>query len=63
MDVGNSVIVVEYDMDVVVYVDWIIDFGFGVGDEGGCIVVLGLFDCFVKVSGKIGSKIVFYLVW
>jgi excinuclease ABC subunit A len=38
---GNTVIVVEHDMDVVAASDWIIDVGPGAGDEGGRIVASG----------------------
>jgi excinuclease ABC subunit A len=38
---GNTVIVVEHDMDVVAGSDWIIDIGPGAGDEGGRVVASG----------------------
>jgi excinuclease UvrABC ATPase subunit len=38
---GNTVVVVEHDMDVVAGSDWIIDIGPGAGDEGGRIVASG----------------------
>ena len=38
---GNSVVVVEHDMDVVAGSDWIIDIGPGAGDEGGKVVAAG----------------------
>jgi len=38
---GNTVIVVEHDMDVVATSDWIIDIGPGAGDEGGRVVASG----------------------
>ena len=41
VDAGNTVIVVEHDMRVVVASDWVIDIGPGAGDEGGEIVVAG----------------------
>ncbi len=41
VDAGNTVIVVEHDMDVVTQSDWVIDIGPGAGDEGGKIVVAG----------------------
>ncbi|HVG15255.1 MAG TPA: excinuclease ABC subunit UvrA [Chitinophagaceae bacterium] len=41
VDGGNTVIVVEHDMDVVAHSDWIIDIGPGAGDEGGRIVAEG----------------------
>jgi excinuclease ABC subunit A len=41
VDAGNTVIVVEHDMQVVAGSDWVIDVGPGAGDEGGRIVVAG----------------------
>lgn len=41
VDGGNTVIVVEHDMDVVSNADWVIDLGPGAGNEGGKIVVAG----------------------
>jgi len=38
---GNTVIVVEHDMEVAAASDWIVDIGPGAGDEGGCIVASG----------------------
>jgi excinuclease ABC subunit A len=41
VDSGNTVIVVEHDMQVVAGSDWVIDMGPGAGDEGGHIVAAG----------------------
>lgn len=41
VDAGNTVIVIEHDMDIVSGSDWVIDVGPGAGDEGGKIVVTG----------------------
>jgi excinuclease ABC subunit A len=41
VDAGNTVIVVEHDMQVVAGSDWVIDIGPGAGEEGGTIVVAG----------------------
>ena len=38
---GNTVIMVEHDMQVASNSDWIIDMGPGAGDEGGLIVAAG----------------------
>ena len=38
---GNTVIVVEHDMQVVAKSDWVIDIGPGAGEEGGRIVASG----------------------
>lgn len=41
VDAGNSVVVVEHDMEVVADADWVIDLGPGAGDRGGRIVAAG----------------------
>jgi len=41
VDSGNTVVVVEHDMDVAAASDWIIDIGPGAGDEGGKVVATG----------------------
>jgi excinuclease ABC subunit A len=38
---GNTVVVVEHDMQMVATSDWMIDMGPGAGDEGGAIVAAG----------------------
>jgi excinuclease ABC subunit A len=41
VDAGNTVVVVEHDMDVVATADWVVDLGPGAGDEGGRVVATG----------------------
>ena len=42
VDYGNTVIVIEHQMDVVKNADWVIDLGPGAGDEGGYLVAAGI---------------------
>lgn len=41
VDAGNTVIVVEHDMQVIAQSDWVIDIGPGAGEDGGNIVAQG----------------------
>jgi excinuclease ABC subunit A len=52
VDAGNTVVVVEHEMDVVASADWVIDLGPGGGDAGGRIVAAGPPDEVARVSGS-----------
>lgn len=52
VDSGNTVVVVEHDMQVVAQSDWIIDMGPGAGDEGGRVVCSGTPEAVRKVAGS-----------
>jgi excinuclease ABC subunit A len=41
-DLGNSVVVVEHDTEVIESADWLVDFGPGAGSQGGHVVAAGL---------------------
>lgn len=58
VDAGNTVIVVEHDMDLIAGSDWVIDMGPGAGEEGGQIVASGTP---AEVAGEKKSKTAYYL--
>jgi excinuclease ABC subunit A len=58
VDAGNTVVVVEHDMDVVAAADWVIDLGPSGGDKGGQIVAVGTPADVAKAKG---SKTAAYL--
>jgi excinuclease ABC subunit A len=41
VDKGNSIVVIEHNLDVIRCADWLIDLGPEGGDRGGAIVVAG----------------------
>jgi excinuclease ABC subunit A len=52
VEAGNSVVVVEHDIDVVAAADWVIDLGPGAGDEGGRIVAEGPPEAVARTRGS-----------
>lgn len=61
VDKGNTVLVIEHNLDVIKSADWIIDMGPDGGDKGGKIVAVGTPEQVAKVSeshtGQYLSKI------
>ena len=51
-DKGNTVIVIEHNLDVIKMADWIIDIGPEGGDAGGEIVAAGTPEEIVKVKNS-----------
>jgi len=58
VDSGDSVVIVEHDMDVVAAADWVVDLGPSGGDAGGQVVAAGSPD---DVRGTPGSQTARYL--
>ncbi|WP_293789875.1 excinuclease ABC subunit UvrA [uncultured Pedobacter sp.] len=56
VDSGNTVIVVEHDMQVIAQSDWVIDIGPGAGDLGGKVVFSGLPESLCKISASKTAK-------
>jgi excinuclease ABC subunit A len=49
-DLGNTVIVVEHDLETMQSADYLVDFGPGAGVKGGQVVASGTPDCVAQVS-------------
>jgi excinuclease ABC subunit A len=61
VNAGNTVIVVEHDMQVIAASDWVIDMGPGAGNEGGKIVASGIPSDLAKAGkGRTGSYLLSY---
>ncbi len=60
VDMGNTVIVIEHNMDVIKSADWIIDLGPEGGEQGGHVVVAGppekVAECEKSYTGKFLKK-------
>jgi len=50
LDHGNTIIVIEHNMDVIKCADWVIDIGPEGGDKGGKVVFEGLPEDLIKVK-------------
>jgi excinuclease ABC subunit A len=51
-DLGNTVLVVEHDLDLIRSADYVVDFGPGAGRSGGEIVAVGKPDDIVNLAGS-----------
>ena len=51
-DLGNTVLVIEHDLDMIAAADYVVDFGPGAGRHGGEVVAAGAPS---EVAGQSGS--------
>ncbi len=56
MDAGNTVLVIEHNLDVVKSADWIIDLGPEGGAEGGRVVAAGSPEAVAAVPDSYTGK-------
>ncbi|NPA34518.1 MAG: excinuclease ABC subunit UvrA [Chlorobi bacterium] len=56
VDKGNTVIVIEHNLDVIKHADWIIDMGLGAGKEGGKVIAMGMPEDIVRSKRSITGK-------
>jgi excinuclease ABC subunit A len=50
VDKGNTIIVIEHNLDVIKCADWVVDLGPDGGDEGGEVVAMGTPEDVVSVE-------------
>ncbi|HKL17108.1 MAG TPA: excinuclease ABC subunit UvrA [Patescibacteria group bacterium] len=56
VDRGNTVLIIEHNLDVIKSADWVIDLGPGGGDRGGKIVVAGTPELVAKTKRSYTGK-------
>ncbi|MEU9832692.1 excinuclease ABC subunit UvrA [Streptosporangium sp. NPDC048047] len=56
VDAGNTVIVIEHDLDVVKSADWVVDLGPGGGDQGGAVVFEGTPRALLEATGSVTAE-------
>jgi excinuclease ABC subunit A len=52
VDTGNTVVVIEHNLDIMAEADWIVDLGPDGGDGGGRIVAQGAPEAIVRKPNK-----------
>jgi excinuclease ABC subunit A len=57
VDQGNTVVVIEHNLDVVKTADWIIDLGPEGGDKGGTVVAEGTPEQVAKTAGSYTGEV------
>ena len=55
VEAGNTVVVIEHNLDVIKMADWLVDLGPEAGEAGGRIVVQGTPEAVVAYAGKYNS--------
>ncbi len=62
-DSGNTVVIIEHNLDIIKNADWIIDLGPGAGDKGGRVVAVGtpeeIADNKKSVTGEYLKRVLF----
>jgi excinuclease ABC subunit A len=56
VDTGNSVLIIEHNLDIIKVADWIVDLGPEGGDRGGEILAEGTPEQVIKVKGSYTGK-------
>ena len=52
VDAGNSIVVIEHNLDMIKNADWLIDLGPGAGDAGGRVIAQGSPETVMKAKGS-----------
>jgi excinuclease ABC subunit A len=52
VDSGNTVLVIEHNLDVIKQADWIVDLGPEGGDDGGEVIAVGTPEEVAEIEGS-----------
>jgi excinuclease ABC subunit A len=63
VDAGNTVVVIEHNLDVIKTADWVIDLGPEGGDGGGSIVAQGSPEQVAEVAASFTGQFLRDLLW
>ncbi len=58
VDAGNTVILIEHNLDIIKNADWIIDLGPGAGDKGGKLIATGTPEQVAKINKSFTGRYV-----
>ena len=58
VDTGNTVILIEHNLDVIKNADWVIDLGPGAGDKGGRLIAVGTPEQIAKHNKSLTGRYV-----
>jgi len=56
VDTGNTVVMIEHNLDVIKQADWVLDLGPEGGDKGGSLIARGTPEQIVKVKASYTGK-------
>ncbi len=56
VDTGNSVLIIEHNLDIIKVADWLIDLGPEGGNRGGELIAEGTPEQVMKVKGSYTGK-------
>jgi len=52
VDSGNTVLLIEHNLDIIKNADWVIDLGPGAGDQGGYLIATGTPEQVMEEEGS-----------
>jgi excinuclease ABC subunit A len=58
VDAGNTVVIIEHNLDVIKSADWIVDLGPGAGADGGRLVAMGTPEQVALIKGSVTARFI-----